>query len=191
MISTYSEYIERYVLRSGRSAPLPGEHHFVAAYLVPRLFTVYDVVPDYINPDGTKSVTGDVVYRHGSADQVSIEVKLETIRLTKNEFNSGIVHSVASKRPSLFLGVGSKGLVLTTWANFSEMYVSSVRQSRPAWIPAEIESGYGPQKQVDAVFNLFADAHRFPCKSDQRAAKREEDRFMTALASRLSATAQE
>ena len=63
MILSYSEYIRLYIHRLNKSSPpAPGEHHFVSAYLVPKLYSINGKVPDYINPDGTKSILGYVVY---------------------------------------------------------------------------------------------------------------------------------
>ena len=88
MISTYTNYIDRYMINSGlNGATSPGEHHFVSAYLIPKLFAINGIVPDYINPDGTKKIIGDVVYFRDGAHHFGIEVKFQTIRLTKNEFN--------------------------------------------------------------------------------------------------------
>ena len=92
MIPTYTDYINRYILKNGLGDnKSPGEHHFVAAYLVPKLFVINQLVPDYINPDGTKSITGDIVYFKNGSYRLGIEVKYGTIRLTKNEFNIWIV----------------------------------------------------------------------------------------------------
>ena len=46
----------RYILRTDKSAPpTPGELHFVCVYPVHRIFTINGKVPDFINPDCTKS----------------------------------------------------------------------------------------------------------------------------------------
>ena len=55
--------------------PCPGEHHFVSAYLVPKLFSINQRIPDYINPDGTKGIIGDIVYYQDHEHQFGIEVK--------------------------------------------------------------------------------------------------------------------
>ena len=52
MVPSYCDYIRDYVHSKGSSSlPTPGEHHFVSAYLVPKLFAINGKVPDYINPD--------------------------------------------------------------------------------------------------------------------------------------------
>ena len=59
MLETYSEYIHLFLSKKGLSnRPCPGEHHFVSAYLVPKLFSINQRIPDYINPDGTKGILG-------------------------------------------------------------------------------------------------------------------------------------
>src|ERR1035437_8718534 len=113
MIANFSEYISQYVLRGDRSAPpTPGEHHFVCTYLVPRLFAINGKVPDFINPDGTKSILGDVVYYQDGRHHFGIEVKLGTVRLTKREFNEWIVSGDTNLWPNLFVGISSKGVAL-------------------------------------------------------------------------------
>ena len=37
---------------------IPGEHHFVAVYLLPK----FNKIPDFLNPDGTKGKCGDIVF---------------------------------------------------------------------------------------------------------------------------------
>ena len=62
MIKGYCDYITRYIKDRKRTGfPTPGEHHFVSTYLVPKLFQLTAVIPDYVNPDGTKAILGDVV----------------------------------------------------------------------------------------------------------------------------------
>ncbi|MBK9595448.1 MAG: hypothetical protein IPO57_08850 [Rhodocyclales bacterium] len=102
MLNTYSEYIDRYLSKSGLSKrPCPGEHHFVSAYLVPRLFKLNQRVPDYINPDGTKGIIGDIVYYKDHEHQFGIEAKLSTIRLTRGEFNEWVVTTDPSRWPHI------------------------------------------------------------------------------------------
>ncbi|RKZ57142.1 MAG: hypothetical protein DRQ44_16085, partial [Gammaproteobacteria bacterium] len=102
MINTYSEYINRYITNRGlNGTKTPGEHHFVSACLIPKLFAINGIVPDYINPDGTKAIIGDVVYYRNGAHHFGIEVKFETIRLTKNEYNNWIVNEETSEHPNL------------------------------------------------------------------------------------------
>lgn len=103
MIRDFSEYITQHMTESGLShRPSPGEHHFVSIYLVPRLYRINKRVPDYVNPDGTKKVIGDVVYYKDHEHQLGIEVKLGTVRLTKNEFNTWIVNSDEVEWPHTF-----------------------------------------------------------------------------------------
>ncbi|MBE0586460.1 MAG: hypothetical protein IH617_00265 [Hydrogenophaga sp.] len=152
MISTYSDYIRRYILRSKKeSPPSPGEHHFVAAYLVPKLFEIAQKVPDYINPDGTKSIMGDVVYYQDEKHRLGLEVKLGVIRLTRREFNEWIVGGERSRWPEVFVGVGKLGVAISPWLEFRAAYIKSVVAKDKDWVPREIGAGYGPQKSVDEL----------------------------------------
>ena len=150
MINTYSEYINRYITNRGlNGAKTPGEHHFVSAYLIPKLFAINGVVPDYINPDGTKGIIGDVVYYRDGSHHYGIEVKYETIRLTKNEFNSWIVNEETSDHPNLFIGIGTEGIIILSWHDFRNAYIASTNITDLA----PIVSGYGPQKSVNTLYN--------------------------------------
>lgn len=111
MIGTYSDYIDEFIKRPATEGrPIPGEHHFVSTYLLPRIFEIRGAVPEYINPDGTKAVIGDVVYYDNGSHQHGIEVKLGVIRLTSAEYNRWIVWGNTSARPETFVGIGEKGL---------------------------------------------------------------------------------
>ena len=139
--------------------PCPGEHHFVSAYLLPRLFSLNKRIPDYINPDGTKSIIGDVVYYKDHEHQFSIEAKLGTIRLTKSEFNEWIVSSDQSCWPHAFIAIGTKGIGFCSWEDFRTTYISSVREKNPTWSPAIIDGGYGPQKSVNLLLSKLPDKY--------------------------------
>ena len=54
-----------------------------------------------------------------------------------------------------FLGVGKRGLVLSSWKHFREAYLKAVNHKMKGWIPNPIEKGYGPSKNVDELFNFF------------------------------------
>jgi len=150
MIDTYSNYINRYILKKGLDgAKSPGEHHFVSAYLIPKLFAINKLVPDYINPDGTKEIIGDVVYFNNGSHHFGIEVKYETIRLTKNEYNAWIVSKKTSLHPKTFIGIGSNGIIVLPWHEFRKDYLTSVKIT----VPKKINSGYGPQKSINVMFD--------------------------------------
>ena len=102
MINSYVEYIDRYLALQGLAGlKEPGEHHFVSVYLVPKLYSIAKIVPDYVNPDGTKSILGDVVYYRDGKHAIGIEVKLGTIRLTAKEFNNWILNPNISEQPNI------------------------------------------------------------------------------------------
>ena len=182
MIDTYSDYITRYITPGGLNGnKLPGEHHFVAAYLLPKLYQLNGVVPDYVNPDGTKGLIGDVVYFKDGSHRCGIEVKLGTIRLTRNEYNKWIVGDDKTCWPNVFLGVCSAGLILLSWPKFRALYISSVSTGTPAWSPAAIERGYGPFKSVNMLFAATNQSARFSISLDASFAKKKEAQFLGAL----------
>ncbi len=49
------------------TSPTPGEHHFCSIYLLNK----FNRLPDYINPDGTKCITGDIVFCQRSGPVIS------------------------------------------------------------------------------------------------------------------------
>lgn len=188
MIETFSDYIDRYICRPKNSdAPIPGEHHFVSAYLIPRLFHLNRQVPDYINPDGTKGIIGDVVYCINGAHDYGIEVKLETIRLTKNEFNAWIVADDPESWPQTYIGIGAKGICICSWANFRKSYIASVRAKNDSWLPQEIDKGYGPSKSVDILCDYLDQNWCFEKSTSATEAKEGEASFLFCLKSELAA----
>ena len=182
MIDTYSDYIARYITPSGLNGnKMPGEHHFVAVYLLRKLYKLNGVVPDYVNPDGTKGLIGDVVYFKDGSHRCGIEVKLGTIRLTRNEYNKWIVGDDGSCWSNVFLGVCSAGLILLSWPKFRALYVTSVSTGIPAWSPSAIERGYGPFKSMNMLFGATNQSACFPISVDARVAKKREAQFLDAL----------
>ena len=161
MLTTYSEYIDRYLSKSGLSnRPCPGEHHFVSAYLVPRLFKLNQRVPDYINPDGTKGIIGDIVYYKDHEHQFGIEAKLGTIRFTRGEFNEWVVNTHSSRWPHTFIGIGTSGIGLCSWARFRATYISAVARHN-GWVPSLLSEGYGPMKSVNMLLPKFPNGKFF------------------------------
>ncbi len=187
MVPTYSEYIQRYVRRRAPGMPpTPGEHHFVAAYLVPRMYEITGSLPDYINPDGTKAILGDVVYYKDGQHHFGMEVKLGTVRLTKREMNEWIVSEDESLWPCVFVGVGSTGVAVSDWRGFRSAYLQSVRQKAPGWNPVRIDAGYGPQKSVDELVPYFAREAWFPLSVGLAATQYEAD-LVAAMRSHIEA----
>jgi hypothetical protein len=187
MVPTYSDYIRRYIHRKSTSSPpSPGEHHFVATYLLPKLYEINGLIPDYVNPDGMKSIIGDVVYYQDEQHHFGIEVKLGTVRLTRREFNDWIVSEDPTGWPSLFLGVGRKGIALSTWSDFRTSYTASVVAKNPGWVASVIRDGYGPMKGVDELAEYLGKSQWFAI-AEAAAATESELLFTTALRSRIEA----
>lgn len=148
--------------------PIPGEHHFVAAYLAPKLFSMNKKVPCYINPDGTKGIRGDIVYYENNQHKLGIEAKLGKIHLTPNEFNQWIVSSDESKWPEIFAGIGETGIVIAPWGEFRETYIKTVRKRRKNWVPIKIEKNYGPIRSVDQILKDIDDGYKFVWSHEEK-----------------------
>ena len=182
MLNTYSEYIDLFLSKKGlKHRPCPGEHHFVSAYLVPKLFSINRRVPDYINPDGTKGIIGDIVYYQDHEHHFGIEVKLGTVRLTKGEFNAWIVNTDTDKWPHLFIGIGTNGIALCSWGEFRDSYISSIQEKDPNWEPVILTDGYGPMKSMNVLLlKLPQNKCHFLGRTVEEANHREEV-FMESL----------
>lgn len=182
MIDTYSDYIDFFLTKQGlKSRPCPGEHHFVSAYLIPRLFSINRRVPDYINPDGTKGIVGDIVYYKDHKYQFAIEVKLGTIRLTKGEFNEWIVNTDETKWPHMFIGIGTDGIAMCSWKEFREVYIESVKEKNKNWKPETLDNGYGPMKSINIFISKISPNRRYLPGENSEDAERKEDAFLNSL----------
>lgn len=158
LIPTYCEYINKYVVQPCLRVQneVPGEHHFVALYLVPRLSQFSFLgVPHFINPDGMKDADGDIVYysyephktlSYTTTTRLKIEVKLENpldrwFQLTRSQYYHWIkqewtpeekakltlgTHTAKPGQPDLFVGVSLRGIVILPWAEFLDLYIKTV-----------------------------------------------------------------
>lgn len=180
MIKTYSEYIRDYI-SNPRLEKVPGEHHFVAAYLVPRLFKITGNVPDQINPDGSKSLVGDILYQDLNGCQLCIEVKLQKICLTKNEYNSSICASDRTQWPDLFIGICSKGIVVLEWECFRGSYLELITRKRASWNPELEIRGNSPIRQIASLFQSANTNGKHEFSNEEPEAMNGEQQFMDHL----------
>ena len=103
----------------------PGEHHFCSIYLLNK----FNRLPDYINPDGTKQVPGDIVFYGRSEDsdsikdndRFSIEVKYGEIFFTKTQFNMWFVDKTDT--PDFLIALTDNYLFIIEWNIFQEIYL--------------------------------------------------------------------
>jgi len=188
MIPSYSAYISRYLLpRKERRQPNPGEQHFVAISLLPRLFALHGIVPDYVNPDGGKAVLGDVVYYRDYAHHFGIEIKIEKLLFTVGEFNNGIVSQNRNRRPDRFLGVHRLGIVLLSWSEFRKLYFKTVRKVCGAkavkTLTTGIEKDYGPAPSIGSLWTFVPEANRYPAIDPvlRKPCRETERRFIEGL----------
>lgn len=181
MIKTYSEYIRNYI-RNPRLEKVPGEHHFVAAYLVPRLFKITGKVPDQINPDGSKSLVGDILYQDLNGCQLCIEVKLQRIWLTKNEYNLSIHDdSDRTQWPDLFIGICSEGIVVMEWEHFQKSYRELVIRKRASWNPESEIRRNSPSCKMASIFPYTKTEERYEFSNEELEATNREQQFMNHL----------
>lgn len=145
MIPTYSDYIENYILHPPEGCP--GEHHFVATYLLPRLSRIRNSVPDFVNPDGMKRRIGDIIYYNNREPELAIEVKFQYVKLTTAQYNTWIVDTDRNQYPDVFIGIGSQGMCLLSWVDFRSQYLLMKEIQRPQ----RIEDGYGSQLAVNSI----------------------------------------
>ena len=89
---TIRKYVEEYF----NGDNVPGEHHFVAVYLLNKI----NEIPDYVNPDGMKgSLSGDIGFKRGENLLFSIEVKLgkknnkSSITFTASQYEKWFIKS--------------------------------------------------------------------------------------------------
>lgn len=153
MVETYSDYIRDFITAySGKKSSPPGEHHFVALYLLPRFqdaaFFAFAKEAEYINPDGTKKVEwqnetycvpGDLVFLV-QGKFLGIEVKLSfaktpKFRPTKEQYHKWIRDSKAPK-PKVLVFVCPKGILLFLWSDFAEVYKATIY---PKGLPDRLE----------------------------------------------------
>jgi hypothetical protein len=145
MIATYSDYIENYILNPRYGCP--GEHHFVSTYLLPRLFKIRNSIPDFVNPDGTKKITGDIIYYNNGEPQLAIEVKFQYVKLTTVQYNAWIVDTDRNQYPDVFIGIGAQGMCLLSWVDFRSQYLLMKGIQRPQ----RIRDRYGSQLSVNLI----------------------------------------
>ncbi|MCF6327615.1 MAG: hypothetical protein L3J21_10035 [Devosiaceae bacterium] len=157
--------------------PSPGEHHFVAVYLLPRLYKINKVTPDYINPDGTKNITGDITYFQKGIHSFGIEVKYGIIRFTVNEYNNWIVENITKGHPDLFIGICSRGIIILKWAEFKNTYLEAVGDHNPT----RIEKGYGPLKAINMLFDMEGEEGYFQIGNNAAEAIDLEKTFLESL----------
>lgn len=181
-LATYSAYIDEFVRKADKEGwRRPGEHHFVATYLLPRLNRITRRTPYYVNPDGMKGVIGDVIYQDSRGQVlVSVEVKFLDVRLTATEFQKGIRSDAEKKWPTFFLGIGDKGLYIQAWGDFRETYI---RLKYGGKVPRKNpEPGkYGLQIKVDKLLKI-GDGDKFLHSGEATVAANREKQFFEMLA---------
>ena len=106
---------------------IPGEHHFVAVYLLPK----FNKIPDFLNPDGTKGKCGDIVFEKDTQHYFSIEVKIGKTSFTfsKNETNQWFVDKDKTF-PNYLIALTSNYLFIIEWKEFSNLFTQKLGTNR-------------------------------------------------------------
>lgn len=131
-IPTFSDYIKDYILDFG-GRHIPGEHHFVSMYLVPRLVSFEFLgLPCFVNPDGMKAIPGDIVFYDPADSQrvtprLGIEVKIGSLRFSRTEYNDWMrPNAPTGAKPHLFVGISKDGMLIGRWAPFADRFARIV-----------------------------------------------------------------
>ena len=130
------------------TVPTPGEHHFCSIYLLNKFYRL----PDYINPDGTKGITGDIVFYQRKGPTISaqkttiqnkklalaaygltqnpkftIEVKYGNIKFTKDQYNTWFKNDM--EKPDFLIALTENYLFIIEWKSFADIYSSCLYPS--------------------------------------------------------------
>ncbi len=131
--------IQDYVKDYFNGDSIPGEHHFVAVYLLSK----FDKIPDYLNPDGMKDICGDIVFKSKeNKKSLSIEVKIgkTSFCFSKKETNSWFVDK-KSPFPDYLFALTRNRLFIIKWENFSDLFIKLKH-------PKRIESKSGNSNRI-------------------------------------------
>ncbi|GEM_PF-4296981 len=101
---------------------IPGEHHFVAVYLLSKI----KEIPDYVNPDGMKgSLQGDIGFGNNT---FSIEVKLgkknsmSSISFTASQYEKWFIKSEDKDIPNYLIVLLKDSFFIIKFPLFVEKY---------------------------------------------------------------------
>lgn len=144
------------------SKKIPGEHHFVAVYLLNK----FNRIPDYLNPDGTKGICGDIVFTDKcNKKSFSIEVKLgkTSFCFSKKENNSWFIDKTEPV-PNYLIALTQNRLFIIKWHLFSDFFIKLKN-------PRKIESKSGNSLRISEM-DLLAEFKKCSFEIDSA---REED----------------
>lgn len=118
---TIRKYVEEYF----NGDNVPGEHHFVAVYLLNKI----NEIPDYVNPDGMKgSLSGDIGFKRGENLLFSIEVKLgkknnkSSISFTASQYEKWFIKSEDNDIPNYLIVLLKNSFFIIKFPLFVEKY---------------------------------------------------------------------
>ena len=110
------------------------------------------MIPEYINPDGTKDVIGDLFYKE---KDVSIEIKYMKIKFTEKQINNWIKGNDKTIHPKYIIGINENRLFLQNFEEFRKNYICILEDilKKQKKIVSNIEEytckDYSPQINVD------------------------------------------
>lgn len=160
MVNRLKDYIGKYMTEAGDEI-LPGEHHFVAVYFAPKIWSITGEVPRYINPDGTKKLPGDLIY---DKNRISFEAKYNKIMFTRTQweswFNRGSKWKSSMKvpAPSFFVGICESGMVIREWNDFTRDYLSMISELSHIDLEKYTIKVYSPQISIRRYIDFLGSA---------------------------------
>jgi hypothetical protein len=155
MIATYCEYIHKYII--GKK-PFPGEHHFVTVYLVPKIYKLTGKIPDFVNPDGTKNINGDIIYED---DKIYIEAKYNKLQFTKSQYNNWIINK-SNQCPNYIIGISGGGILFQDWNIFINNFRDWIKKEKDNDLMIFSNNTNSPSLSIESYnkyFNLLGNEY--------------------------------
>ena len=98
----------------------------------------------------------------------------------------GLQWEDSSRWPSTFIGIGTTGIGVCSWAEFRAAYIESVVKKDKSWNPSRITKGYGPMRSVNTFFSKLPSGKFFRKGVDKEESDKLEASFIQALRSEIN-----
>lgn len=147
---TIRKYVEEYF----NGDNVPGEHHFVAVYLLNKI----NEIPDYVNPDGMKgSLSGDIGFKRGENLLFSIEVKLgkknnkSSISFTASQYEKWFIKSEDKGIPNYLIVLIADSFFIINFPLFVEKYKGRYKSEIKEFKNRIVKKKNGPSFYKDCI----------------------------------------